>query len=675
MIRAAAACKPFLRAARSPPFLRLFRRLHPSCCPRLLGCLSVRPGLRHVAPRLSTSSASSSSTAGAVHGGDFALSFLPAGDWPGFASWELLDCRNGRVLLKNRLSGELAVADPMSRGCITLPAPPTERAVGYGLVADDGDSSAFLVVCISRDSASHELRALIASSGELSWADSAGVSCQPKFAGVRPMQANRSLYWKLEGGERMVAFSTATMKFALLDLPPFFRELSFDVMEKGEEDCNVLHLLTMTGFCIEVWAGTRDGDGGIAWRRLDKSVSFHKLVMEVFKPSRQSRQQMFKVVGVAAGVVFVRQWINLFSIDLETMKLKVLSKKDCQSTLSYPYTIAWPPSFLNPTAQESIISQGNVNWELLDCRNGRVLLKNRLSAELAVADPVSRGCITIPAAPTDSAVGYGLVADDGDSSAFLVVCISRDTASHELRALILSSGELSWADVTGVSCQPNFADVRPMQANRSLYWKLEGGERMVAFSTATMEFALLDLPPSLHELSFDVIEKGEEDCNVLHLLTMAGFCIEVWAGTGDGDGGMAWRRVDKSVRFHKLVVEVFKPSRHSYEKGLQVVGVAAGVVFVMQWNNLFSIDLETMKLKVLSKDCPSTLSYPYTIAWPPYFLNPAGQVILPRKGKGIAEPTTSASGHAGPGMLCSLLDGMPPNRASVHLTEWCVHLY
>ncbi|PAN17271.1 hypothetical protein PAHAL_3G117700 [Panicum hallii] len=356
LLRAAAACKPFLRAARSAPFLRRFRRRHPSSCPRLLGCILLFPNRRrgkfHLLP-ISPPPSSSSSAASAANGcgGDFALSFLPGGGCLGRgpATWEHLDCRNGRLLLKNMGSQDLAVADPVSRRCVSLPAPPTGRAVGYGLFADHGDSLEFRVVCLSRDAASGELRALFLSSGELSWADVAGAQCQTNLAaGSRAMQANRSLYWRLDGGELMMAFSTASMEFSVLDLPPDLRELSFDAVDRGEEeDVNVLHLITMRGFRIEVWAGTVDGDGGIAWRRVEKSVRFHKVLTEMINPSVDSYQHELDVIGVAAGVVFLRQWNHLFSIDLETMRLKMLPNKDCAEALIYPYTIVWPPSFLN----------------------------------------------------------------------------------------------------------------------------------------------------------------------------------------------------------------------------------------------------------------------------------------------------------------------------------------
>ncbi|CAN6340614.1 unnamed protein product [Urochloa humidicola] len=356
LIRAAAACKPFIRAARSAPFLRRFRRRHPSSCPHLLGCLLLpdpnRPSRRKL--QLLTLSPPSSSSSAAASGGDFALSFLPGGGGGG-AVWEFLDCRNGRFLLKNKGSQEFAVADPISRRCVSLPAAPAGRVVGYGLFADYGDSSVFRVVCLSRDAASGELRALFLSSGELSWADVAGVDCQTDLAtGSRAMQANQLLYWRLDGGERMLAFSMASMEFSLLDLPPDLKELSFDPVHRGEEeDANVLHLLTMSGFRIEVWAGTADSDGGMVWRRVEKSVRFHKVMTEMINPPMQLYPHGLDDVRVAAGSVFLRQWNRLFCIDLETMKLKVLPSNDCKAGLLYPYTIAWPPSFLNPAGQDA----------------------------------------------------------------------------------------------------------------------------------------------------------------------------------------------------------------------------------------------------------------------------------------------------------------------------------
>ena len=99
---------------------------------------------------------------------------------------------------------------------------------------------------------------------------------------------------------------------------------------------------------------------------------------------------------------------------------------------------------------------------------------------------------------------------------------------------------------------------------------------------------------------------------------------------------MAWRQVEKSLRFHKALTAMIDPSLESYERinpsvqsyrdDVDVIGVAAGLVFFRKWTNIFSIDLETMKLKMLPEaDCLGALIYPYTIAWPPSFLNPAGQ--------------------------------------------------
>ncbi|KAL6840974.1 hypothetical protein ACP4OV_029234 [Aristida adscensionis] len=363
LVRAAAACRPFLRAARDRAFLRRFRRRHPASCPRVLGCLLLhlepphRP--RCFPPRFLTTSPSPA--AAAAYGADANLSFLPR-----CFAWDALDCRNGRVLLRSLLSQELAVADPVARGWVALPRPPAEATLGCGLfAADDADSSVFCVVCVSRDPASRELRALVLSSGG-EWADVAGVPCQLGLAASTAMQANQSLYWRLEGGERMLAFSTATMELSVFELPPSLLQISFGVVEKGEEGGDVLHLLTMRGFCIEVWAGTRDdaNESGMAWRQVEKSVRFYRAVATMINHPEDLDLDELEVICVASGVVFLRLQNNLFSIDLETMKLRMFCKRelDCSLPLDrlptvfrpgvgavvYPYTVAWPPSFLTP---------------------------------------------------------------------------------------------------------------------------------------------------------------------------------------------------------------------------------------------------------------------------------------------------------------------------------------
>uniref|UniRef100_A0ACD5TXW2 Uncharacterized protein n=2 Tax=Avena sativa TaxID=4498 RepID=A0ACD5TXW2_AVESA len=351
LLRAALACKPFLRAVRSAPFLRRFRRRHPFTCPLLLGCVvhGPRPRLPTRAPHL-LPACPEAGTHRIVEGGDFTFSFLSRADWPEAAGnpWQVLDCRNGRVLLLSRASKELAVADPLTRRWVSLPARP---GIGYALVADDGDSSVFTAVCISRRVGAPGLRAFLLSSAELRWAEVASLAEQSDLAGARAMQANRSLYWKLVGGERMVAFNTTSMEFTVLELPPFLRQIGFDIIEKGEDGTGGLHLLTMRGFCIEVWVGVKNGTGGLTWTLVEKSVRFHRAMAEMIG-SEHFYQHTLDVIGVVAGAVFLRNGECLFSINLETMKMTRLSPKEkCPSRLIYPCTIAWPPSFLNPTEQ------------------------------------------------------------------------------------------------------------------------------------------------------------------------------------------------------------------------------------------------------------------------------------------------------------------------------------
>uniref|UniRef100_A0ACD5TXR0 Uncharacterized protein n=1 Tax=Avena sativa TaxID=4498 RepID=A0ACD5TXR0_AVESA len=359
LIRAALACKPFLGAVRSASFLRRFRRRHPFTCPPVLGCFLDRPIEDHVqgtcGPLLLPVSPAAA-TRRFVKAGDFALSFLPARGLPYPDLWKVLDCRNGSLLLRNRVSGELAVADPLTRRSVSLPAPPAKRPVGYGLVADDVDPSAFKAFCISRHSSG--LRALLLSSGDLRWADVAGLTLphKPDLADPRAMQANRSLYWPLKGRERMVELNTATTEFAVLELPPptSTQQFDFQVIDKGDHGrAGALYLLTMCDFCVEVWGGWGDGSGGLAWKLVDRSVKFQRALLDMVGKKHFYRHRL-DVVGVVAGGLFLRSGDHLLSIDLETMKLRVLPNEEkCPSALVFPYTIAWPPSFLSPTKESA----------------------------------------------------------------------------------------------------------------------------------------------------------------------------------------------------------------------------------------------------------------------------------------------------------------------------------
>ncbi|PNT71832.1 LOW QUALITY PROTEIN: hypothetical protein BRADI_2g36095v3 [Brachypodium distachyon] len=323
LLLAAAACmQPFLGTVRCARFLRR----HASTFPSLVGFLVLRGNrgpLHHQEPNPVRLLIPSAAARRVTDRGDFALSFLPHRTCQCTAAWQVLDCRNGRLLLSTWVSRQLMVADP---------------PLGYGLVADHGDSSVFQVVCISREGVS--LRAFLLSSGELRWDEVAGFANQSNFASSRAMQANKSLYWNLEGGERMVAFNTLAMEFFVIDLPPVLS--SFDIIEKGEEDDGGIYILTMRGFYIETWVGVKTNTGGRTWKLLEKSVSFRRVLHGGWQD----------IIGVVAGVLFLRHGVGLVSIDLDTMRLGWLPEKENRPLGQiYPYTMAWPPSCLNPSEQ------------------------------------------------------------------------------------------------------------------------------------------------------------------------------------------------------------------------------------------------------------------------------------------------------------------------------------
>uniref|UniRef100_A0A0D9WCS3 F-box protein AT5G49610-like beta-propeller domain-containing protein n=1 Tax=Leersia perrieri TaxID=77586 RepID=A0A0D9WCS3_9ORYZ len=350
LVRAALALRSFLRAARDAAFLRRFRARHPSEPRLLLGFLFVLPD---GSPPVYLSAASASSELHPM--ADFSLSYLPGREW------DLLDCRDGLLLLRNHATMELAVVDPSRRAYCPVKFPTAAAAdlpVAYGLAAGKGNSSsAFRVVCIARDSSSSSstLRALVFSSEEFYWEDSGdAVACATSvWPMMKPMKANGSLFWRLDDGKRMAEFDATpgrkTMSLSILDLPPIPAELAFGFIDTDDGDG--LRLLTMREFRLETWkfAGG-DGMTSSSWTLEDTSVRLYRALEEMLGERKLScRRDEFEIVGVVDGIVFFLQSGILLSIDLNTMKLHMLSEQDCSPARIFAITRAWPPPFLRPS--------------------------------------------------------------------------------------------------------------------------------------------------------------------------------------------------------------------------------------------------------------------------------------------------------------------------------------
>uniref|UniRef100_A0A0D3G369 F-box domain-containing protein n=1 Tax=Oryza barthii TaxID=65489 RepID=A0A0D3G369_9ORYZ len=285
------------------------------------------------------------------------------------AEWELLDCRDGLLLLIHNHGADmkLAVADPSRRACYPFDLPTADIPVLYGLAA--AKSASFRVVCIARSLDSTTLRPLVLSSDEpYYWEEVDAIPCEEEASIVyaaRPMKAKTSLYWKLDDGTRMAAFDAAPgkMKLSILDLPPFPATLAFDVIDTEDDDDGLRVLAMSDDFCLETWklssaataaAVDDDEEEETPWTLEDTSVRFYRALESMLGERKMSDRHRRRRRGgyefeIVDGFFFFRQSGVLLSIDLKTMELTRLSEQDCSPVTIYPYTMAWPPPFLNPT--------------------------------------------------------------------------------------------------------------------------------------------------------------------------------------------------------------------------------------------------------------------------------------------------------------------------------------
>ncbi|XBH71885.1 hypothetical protein VPH35_099279 [Triticum aestivum] len=150
LVRAALACRTFLRAVRSSSgFRRCFRALHP---PQILG-LYEDPWKPCIPAFVPLRSLSDQDLTAAVRGADFLLTRIPedSGD-PG---WEMHDCRCGYVVLHHKGTKQIAAYNPLTQPLDIFPRPPQEancdsRYLNFRIIFSGEDQRSFHVVCVRR---------------------------------------------------------------------------------------------------------------------------------------------------------------------------------------------------------------------------------------------------------------------------------------------------------------------------------------------------------------------------------------------------------------------------------------------------------------------------------------------------------------------------------------------
>ncbi|RLN25496.1 hypothetical protein C2845_PM07G14920 [Panicum miliaceum] len=232
-----------------------------------------------------------------------------------------------------------------------------------------------------------------------------------------------------------------------------------------------------------------------------------------------------------------------------------------------------------------------LRWRIQDCRGGYLLLTNWDAGLLATVNPLAPGSTEYFDIPFDREAPTGhpdqlpvsldvhLLYSDEDPTWFQLVWLLYEKSRIEERV------------------PPQDADENWLQsgsrANGTVYWPFTNQEHMLKLDTATMEFSVSELPPSL---------KGQQGCRFLVGETKDGvlcfvFCtvlsIGVLMNRVDDDGVERWIL---SGMVHYEVGAVDPPiNNHT----LQVMAIEDGFVYLTTSEMVLVLCLETMKLEML----------------------------------------------------------------------------
>ncbi|KAK3127073.1 hypothetical protein QOZ80_7AG0567930 [Eleusine coracana subsp. coracana] len=364
LVRAALACRAFLAAIRSSgAFRRRFRGIH---APPLLGLFfdPDGPAIPTFAPLRRRSDPD---LAAAVRGGDFFLTRVPGDHDDTAPGWEIQDCREGRVLLLNPRTNQIAAYDPLTRALDLVTRPPEEITVGcHGYFTylnhhilpsseDDEDPGALRVLCTCHDDSRARAAVFSSATGEwqiFPWARAfTRRRGDDKYWLHSGSLVNGCVYWTHTSKPYMLVLNTATMQFSRIDLPQYLKGQghSFRV---GETNDGKPCIVGVVVFSLLIWYWRPDDNGVEKWM-LDKMFPLQAEVIELTEGSPEEHAAL-KVIEIIDGYVYLSTfetfndpdlacWFMTFCLETAELEKLFHKKYDCHI---YPYIMPWPSALL-----------------------------------------------------------------------------------------------------------------------------------------------------------------------------------------------------------------------------------------------------------------------------------------------------------------------------------------
>jgi hypothetical protein len=317
LVRASLVCKPWLRVASDPAFLRRYRAFHRGA-PLLgffysVGCQSSSPlfiPTTAAAPPLRS----------------------PAYD---DHNWSVRDCRHGRVVLRKSYM-EFAVWDPVTGHQEELP----KLNIWYeeytivvlcavaGCDHRDCRSGPFLVACVGHNDAVRAVRACVYSSEARAWGspDSAYLDAGYMYDITRPAVIGDAIYCLVDLGHKILKYDLVKHCFSLINLPAVYNKRP--LLMQNEDGS--LGFAGVNGTRLYLWSRMVNPEGLAAW------VQQRVIKLKVLRKAT--------VFGFAegAGVFLMSTKVDAFTFELKSGRVKKVDEpRDCR--MFFPFVSFFTP--------------------------------------------------------------------------------------------------------------------------------------------------------------------------------------------------------------------------------------------------------------------------------------------------------------------------------------------
>ncbi|XBJ14619.1 hypothetical protein VPH35_006634 [Triticum aestivum] len=265
-------------------------------------------------------------------------------------------------------------------------------------------------------------------------------------------------------------------------------------------------------------------------------------------------------------------------------------------------------------------------YDVLSCRHGHVLVKDRVRKEIVVWTPMTgeQRCLAVPALFKRSFLnGAVLCTNKGhvhgacQFSHFKVVLVCKDRKEKKLLASVYSSDTGVWDDLISIEVPSHIRDTctHGSLVGNVLYWLLSIRDGILKFDLDRQNLTLIKGPPVANNFCRDNRQIIQTENGVLGLATLSYPRFKMWQRNVDFHGVATWL-LQKTVDMGTILGLPPQTEGGGTQKIL-AYSEDIDAIFICVDNNVYMVQLKSMQSKRLHESCHINNYHPFTSFYTP----------------------------------------------------------